>query len=413
MAKTALPPSPLAKPFPDMPPVAGAAFATGHTGMRYQGRDDLFLLRFENPVSVAGLLTRSTMPGAPVDWCRKHLSQGKARGLVVNAGYANVFTGAQGKKAVTETAKAAAKTLGAKPADILLASTGIIGQPLPYEKITALLPQLNQAARSDFGWLRAAQAIATTDTFPKGAWARAKIDGKTVTICGIAKGSGMIAPDMATMLSFIVTDAAIAPKALDGLLRAGAAQSFHCLTVDGDTSTSDTVLLFATGAAGHKPIARANDPRLDGFRKALVRVMADLAEQVARDGEGAQKLMTIKVAGAASDDAARRIALSIANSPLVKTAIAGEDANWGRIAMAVGKSGEKANRDKLKISIGGQLIASKGGINPRYDEGKTAAHLKGREVAIDVDVGVGRGQAKVWTCDLTHGYIAINADYRS
>lgn len=416
MGKTALAPSPLAPArFPDIPKVAGARIATAHTGLRYQGRDDLLLIAFDGGASVAGLLTRSTMPGAPVEWCRKLLGGGKtrARALVVNAGNANVFTGQAGRQAVVATAKAAAKAVGAKADEIFLASTGIIGQPLDHAKITRLLPTLAQAARIETSWLVAAKAIGTTDTFPKGAFARTKIDGKTVTIAGIAKGSGMIAPDMATMLSFIVTDAAIAPRALQAALKEGADQSFHCLTVDGDTSTSDTVLVFATHAAGHAPISRATDPRLKAFKKALFAVMADLAQQVARDGEGAQKLITVQVSGAASDAAARRIALAIANSPLVKTAIAGEDANWGRIAMAVGKSGERANRDRLRISMGGQLIAEKGGLNPRYNEGKTAAHLKGREIDVAVDVGVGQGQAKVWTCDLTHGYIAINADYRS
>jgi glutamate N-acetyltransferase/amino-acid N-acetyltransferase len=412
MSKT-YPVSPLAPAtIAALPPVAGVRMAVTNSGTRYQGRPDLLLMVFAPGTTVAGRLTRSSMPGAPVDWCRQVLPGGSARGLVVNAGNANVFTGKAGKTAVVATARAAARLVGCKPNDILLASTGVIGQILPHEKLVAALEALPSALTTD-GWRDAVAAISTTDTFPKLATARARIDGVPVTVNGICKGSGMIAPDMATMLAFVATDANLSPAALRTLLAEANAESFNCLTVDGDTSTSDTLLLFATGAAGHKRIARASDPRLRNFRKALHKVMADLAEQVARDGEGASKLITIKIAGAATPKAARAIALAIANSPLVKTAIAGEDANWGRIVMAIGRSGERADRDKLAIRIGGQLVTRKGMMHPAYDEGKATEHLKGREISIEAHVGVGKATAKVWTCDLTHGYIDINADYRS
>jgi len=413
MAKGGLPRSPLA-PAEDatLPPVAGVRMAVTNTGTRYVGRPDLLLMEFAPGTAVAGLLTRNSMPGAPVDWCRKLLPRGRARALVVNAGNSNVFTGKAGVRAVNATAKAAARLIGAKAGDVMLASTGVIGQILPHEKIIDALGVLPGILVAD-GWSDASAAILTTDTFPKRVSARAKIDGVPVTINGICKGSGMIAPDMATMLCFIVTDAKLPATVLRALLVEGNGQSFNCLTVDSDTSTSDTVLLFATGQAEHKAVRAAGDARLKGFRAALFGVMAQLAELVARDGEGASKLVTVDVAGAASDVAARRIALAIANSPLVKTAIAGQDANWGRIVMAVGKSGEKANRDRLKIRIGGQLVTAKGMVHPQYDEARATLHLKGREVALAVDVGVGRGRARVWTCDLTHGYIDINADYRS
>ncbi|WP_298726121.1 bifunctional glutamate N-acetyltransferase/amino-acid acetyltransferase ArgJ [uncultured Ferrovibrio sp.] len=405
--------SPLApKKLPKLPPIAGARLATALSGMRYKGRDDLLMVEFAAGTTVAGVFTRSSMPGAPVDWCRKILPNGKARALVVNAGISNVFTGKAGQRAVKLTADGAAKTLGCKSAEVYLASTGVIGQILPAEKIVAKMPKMKKAL-SDDNWLAAAKAIMTTDTFPKLATARCKIDGKPVTINGFAKGSGMIAPDMATMLAFLVTDARLPADTLQALLKASNNQSFNCLTVDGDTSTSDTVLLFATGQAGNTPYTKATDRRLADFRRALTEVMAELAQLIARDGEGAQKLVTIEVTGAKNDASARVIARAIANSPLVKTAIAGGDANWGRIIMAVGKSAEPANRDKLVIKIGGKPVTRNGMVRPDHDEAYATKHFKGRDVQISVDVGVAKGTAKVWTCDLTHGYIDINADYRS
>jgi glutamate N-acetyltransferase/amino-acid N-acetyltransferase len=352
------------------------------------------------------------MPGAPVDWCRAIIKRGTARGLVVNAGNANVFTGKAGAIATRESAKAAAAAIGCDPKDIYLASTGVIGQPLPHGKIVDAMPGLHSALKAD-AFPLAAQTIMTTDTFPKGSVATAKLDGQTVRIAGFCKGSGMIQPDMATMLCFLFTDAKLPAKVLQALLAPSSDASFNCMTVDGDTSTSDTVLLFATGQATHKPVARAADPRLKGFRKALDTVLRDLAIQVARDGEGASKFMTVTVKGAASAPAARRIAFTVANSPLVKTAIAGEDANWGRVVMAVGRAGEKANRDKLKVWMGGVRIAFNGAIDPKYDEASVMPHMRGREIDIVVDVGVGKGAATVWSCDLTHGYIDINGSYRS
>lgn len=407
------PVSPLApSQLPALPPIAGARLATAHSGMRYKGRDDVLMIEFAPGTKVAGLFTRSSMPGAPVDWCRKILSSGNARALVVNAGIANVFTGKAGQQSVKTTADGAAKTVGCKATEVYLASTGVIGQILPAEKIVAQMPKL-KAGLSDDNWLAAAKAIMTTDTFPKLATASCKIDGKPVTINGFAKGSGMIAPDMATMLAFLVTDAKLPAETLQALLKAANNQSFNCLTVDGDTSTSDTVLLFATGQAGNTPHAKASDKRLADFRRALTQVMAELAQLIARDGEGAQKLVTIEVTGAKNDTSARVIARAIANSPLVKTAIAGADANWGRIIMAVGKSAEPANRDKLVIKIGDKPVTKNGMVRPDHDEAYATQHFKGRDVRISVDVGVAKGTAKVWTCDLTHGYIDINADYRS
>jgi glutamate N-acetyltransferase/amino-acid N-acetyltransferase len=407
------PVSPLApSTYPELPAVAGARLATALSGMRYKGRDDLLLIEFAPGTTVAGLFTRSSMPGAPVEWCRKVLPNGAARALVVNAGIANVFTGKAGAQAVKATADGAAKALGCKASEVYLASTGVIGQILPADKIVAQMPKLKAGLKAE-GWMVAAKAIMTTDTFPKLAGATCKIDGKTVTINGFCKGSGMIAPDMATMLAFIVTDAKLPADTLQALLKAANNQSFNCLTVDGDTSTSDSVLLFATGKAGNALHAKASDKRLADFRRALAAVMSDLAQQIARDGEGAQKLVTIDVTGAKSDTSARIIARAIANSPLVKTAIAGADANWGRIIAAVGKSAEPANRDKLVIRLGGKPVTKNGMVRPDHDDAAATKHFKGRDVRIEVDVAVGKGTARVWTCDLTHGYIDINADYRS
>lgn len=407
------PVSPLAPAsFPVLPPIAGLMLATGNSGIRYKGRDDTLLMSFPKGTTVAGVFTRSSMPGAPVDWCRAKLKGGKARALLVNAGIANVFTGKAGKQAVEQSAAGVAKALGCKAGEVFLASTGIIGQQLPADKLVTTAGKLAKSL-SDADWAKAAACIKTTDTFAKGAFATAKIDGQKVTIAGICKGSGMIAPDMATMLAFVVTDAAIPAPVLQALLKQGNDVSFNCMTVDGDTSTSDTLLLFATGAVKHKKVERTADPRLKAFKAALNQVLTELAQLVARDGEGATKFITVEVAGAATKASARVIARAIANSPLVKTAIAGGDANWGRIVMAVGKSAEKADRDKLAVWIGDQLVARNGTVLPNYDDARANEHVRGSEVRLAVDVGVGKAKAVVWTCDLTHGYIDINADYRS
>jgi glutamate N-acetyltransferase/amino-acid N-acetyltransferase len=406
----AIPISPLALPLPALPPVAGVKLAVGQAGIRYQGRTDVLLAWFAEGTSVAGVFTKNLCPGAPVTWCREMLPGGIARGLVVNAGNANVFNGIAGQRAVEATAKSAAETLGVAADTIFLASTGVIGEPMPAQKITAVMRDLH-AGLAAGGLESAARAIMTTDTFPKAAARTARLGGVDVTIAGIAKGSGMIAPDMATMLSFIFTDAAIPAPALQAMLAKGVDNSFNCITIDSDTSTSDTVLLFATGQARNKP---TEDPAaLADFRRALGEVLHDLAMMVVRDGEGAQKLVKITVDGAVSNHSAKKIGLAIANSPLVKTAIAGADANWGRIVMAVGKAGEPADRDKLAIAVGGTWMAQSGGIVPGYNEAPVVAHMQGREIDIEVDIGLGRGRATVWTCDLTHGYIDINGSYRS
>ena len=405
--------SPLAPAaFPAMPPVAGVRLATCEAGVRYHGRTDLTLVELAAGTTAAGVLTRSKTAAAPVDWCRAALADGLGRALVVSAGNANAFTGRAGDAAVRHTAEATAALFGAAPEDVFIAQTGVIGEPMDPDKIVRALPGL-RAALDAGAWHQAARAIMTTDTFAKGASATAKIDGHTVTINGIAKGSGMIAPDMATMLAFAFTDAKIPATTLQALLEPAAEASFNSITVDGDTSTSDTLMLFATGQARHRRVSGPKDPLLDEFRAALGDLLRDLACQVVRDGEGAQKFVTIRVSGAASRRAARRIGLSIGNSPLVKTAIAGADANWGRIVMAVGKAGEKADRDRLAIRIGGVVVAEDGVVHPDYVEAELVPHMKGRDIVIEVDVGVGRGHATVWTCDLTHGYIDINADYRS
>ncbi|MEQ8321022.1 MAG: bifunctional glutamate N-acetyltransferase/amino-acid acetyltransferase ArgJ [Rhodospirillales bacterium] len=405
--------SPLAPAsFPDLPAIDGVEIAAAETGLKYKGRPDLLVMKFADGTQVAGVFTRSLCPSAPVDWCRQHLAGGEARGVVVNAGNANAFTGKAGAEACEAVVAATADTLTCRPSRVFAASTGVIGVVLPTDKLTPHIQAMAEDMSPD-RWADAAQAILTTDTFPKGATRRVDIGGTTVRINGIAKGSGMIAPDMATMLSFICTDAVIPSDVLQICLSAATEKSFNCSTVDSDTSTSDTVLAFATGAAGNTPVADADDPALARFRVALDDLCIDLAKQVVRDGEGASKFITVNVSGAESDTAAKRIALSIANSPLVKTAIAGEDANWGRVVMAVGKAGEKAERDKLAISMGGIVIAKDGAAVADYDEAPVAAHMKGQEVDIDVDLAIGTGSATVWTCDLTHGYISINADYRS
>ncbi len=408
-----LPVSPLAPAtFPDLPKISGVRFATANSGMRYKGRDDLMLAVMNKDTTVAGVFTKNSMPGAPVDWGRKILPAGKARALVVNAGIANVFTGRAGIKTVEETAKKAAALTGAPETEIYIASTGVIGETVPTEAITETLPSMMDHL-AEGNSKAAADAILTTDTFAKGATATCDLGGKTITISGFAKGSGMIAPDMATMLAFLFTDAAIPAPVLQQLLSDENERSFNCVTVDSDTSTSDTVLLFATGAAQNNVPATASDPILADFKRALLAVMSDLAIQVAKDGEGASKFITVNVTGATSDASAKTIALAIANSPLVKTAIAGEDANWGRVIMAIGKSGEQADRDNIALKICGVQIAKNGAADPDYREEQDAPLMKGQDITIDVDVAVGDGHAHAWTCDLTHGYIEINADYRS
>ncbi len=396
--------------FPDLPEIGGVRVAATDAGIRYEGRDDLLLVALAPGTAIAGALTRSLTASAPVEWCREALAGGRARAIVVNSGNANAFTGRLGKAAVARTVAAAAAGIGCAEREVFVSSTGVIGEPLPAERtVVEKLPGL-VAALAPGGWPAAAGAIMTTDTFPKGASATARIGGETVRIAGIAKGSGMIAPDMATMLAYVFTDAAVPPDLLQRLTARAVARSFNAITVDSDTSTSDTVLVAATGAAGNPEPDAA---MLRGFARALEAVCRDLAHQIVRDGEGATKFVEIAVSGAASARAARRIGLAIANSPLVKTAIAGEDANWGRIVMAVGKAGEKADRDALRISVGGVEITRGGQVAPDYDETPVARHMRGQEIGIAVDVGVGRGKAVVWTCDLTHGYIDINGSYRS
>ena len=387
--------------------------ATGAAGIKYKGRTDVLLALFDKGTTVAGVFTRSKCPSAPVEWCRDKIKGGKARALVVNSGNANAFTGKTGRAATAFTARLAAAASGCKPAEVFLASTGVIGEPLPAERFDGVLDTL--VGKSTPGrFLEAAKAIMTTDTFPKVATARAKLGKATVTICGIAKGAGMIAPDMATMLSFVFTDAPISASALQALVSGTVIDTFNAVTIDGDTSTSDTLLAFATGAAAGAPkITSASDPQLKAFRAAFTEVLANLSEQIARDGEGARKLVEILVEGAVSDRSARRVAMSIANSPLVKTALAGEDANWGRVVMAVGKAGEPADRDKLSIWFGDTRVAHKGARDPGYNEAAVSKYMKNPEITLKVALGLGRGRDRVLTCDLTKEYIAINGDYRS
>ncbi len=404
--------SPLALPLPELPPLAGVRLGAAEAGIRYRNRTDLVLLELAPGTTAAGVFTTNRCPGAPVDWCRAALKGGKARAVVVNAGNANVFTGKAGRDACATTAAAAATLVGCPGKQVFVASTGVIGEVLPVDRLTAALPALHANLRDD-GWEAAARGIMTTDTFPKAATRVATIGGEEVRITGIAKGSGMIAPDMATMLCFIATDAKLPAPVLDKLLRRGVAGSFNATTVDSDTSTSDTVLLFATGQARHPRVPAEGGRMLADFTAKLNAVLHDLALAVVRDGEGATKFVRIDVTGAVTARSAKRVAMAIANSPLVKTAIAGEDANWGRIVMAVGKAGEPADRDKLSIAVGGVWMARDGGVVPGYDETPVVAHMKGREIAITVDLGLGRGSGTVWTCDLTHGYIDINGSYRS
>jgi len=402
--------SPLAVPLPELPPLAGVRLSATAAGIRYQGRTDVVMMEVAPDSTVAGVFTSNQCPGAPIDWCRESLKGGKVRVIVVNAGNANVFTGRAGRVSCSETAEAAAELAGCPATQVFVASTGVIGEVLPHAKIVAVLPALQSALAAD-GWEAAARGIMTTDTFPKASTRTADIGGVTVRITGIAKGSGMIAPDMATMLCFVFTDATIPADALQSMLKTGVDASFNCTTVDSDTSTSDTVLLIATGQTAHPAVSPGG--MLADFSRALDDVLMDLALQVTGDGEGAQKRVRIDVTGATSDASAKKIAMAVANSPLVKTAIAGEDANWGRIVMAVGKSGEPADRDKLSIGVGGVWMAKEGAVIAGYDETPVVAHMKGLEVEIAIDIGLGRGKATAWTCDLTHGYIDINGSYRS
>ena len=408
--------SPLApSSFPDIPPIAGVQLATYAAGIKYESRPDLFLASLAEGTSVAGTFTRSKCPSAPVEWCRRILDEENrtARALVCNSGNANAFTGAAGAASAALTAEIVAEALGVDADRVYLASTGVIGEPLPDDILSDGLVGLvdNLDVASTQAWADAAKAICTTDTFSKGAAAR--INSTAAHIAGIAKGSGMIAPDMATMLAFVFTDLAVAPEILQSCLSSSVAQSFNRITVDSDTSTSDTVLLFATGEQIDDEISSLEDSRLPQFQAALDCVLLDLAHQIVRDGEGATKFVEVTVTGAESDDSAHKIARSIADSPLVSTALAAQDANWGRIVMAVGKAGEKADRDRLAIWIGTEQVTSNGAAHPGYSEPRATQHLQQDEVELRVDVGIARGSATVWTCDLTHGYIEINAGYRS
>jgi glutamate N-acetyltransferase/amino-acid N-acetyltransferase len=405
--------SPLAPAeFPDLPDVQGVRFATINAGIRYKGRDDTLLAVCDKGTVIGGALTKSLTASAPIHQCRKNLKGGACRAILVNAGNSNAFTGKAGEAFVKASVKAVGKAVGCKAGEVYVASTGVIGQPMPADLLARQVPALAEKL-GEANWLDAVKAIGTTDTFPKGASAKVKIGGKTITIAGIAKGSGMIAPDMATMLAFVFTDAAIRVPVLQKLVKECTEETFNCITVDGDTSTSDALLVAATGKAGNKPVVSATSKDAKTFRDGLYKVLADLARQIILDGEGASKFITINLSGAASDKAAKKIALTIANSPLVKTAIAGADANWGRIVAAIGRAGEKADRDRIKIRIGGTLICAKGMQVPGYDETPVTKHMQGTHIDIDVELGMGKGRSTVWTCDFTHGYIDINGSYRS
>jgi glutamate N-acetyltransferase/amino-acid N-acetyltransferase len=407
--------SPMAVPFPVIPPVPGVEIATARAGFYKQERDDLLVMRFAEGTACAGVFTRHGVGSAPVDWCKKHLAMSKGediQALVVNAGCANSFTGKPGTDAARRVAVAVSKRFDCRQRGVVMASTGVIGVLLDDKKIIGQLPKIENGLEGD-AWGRAAEAIMTTDTFPKGATATAKIDGHTVRIAGIAKGSGMIAPDMATMLAFVATDAAIAPGALQTLVNLYTRSTFNAVTVDGDRSTNDTLMIFATGQSGAPRITRPGDRRLADFREKLEVVLMDLAHQIVRDGEGATKFIKVTVGGAESAASARKIARTVCESPLVKTAFAGEDANWGRITMAVGRADEPINREKLSIWFGPLCAAKDGLVSPDYDEAKMSRYMKNQELELTIDVGVGRAQAVMWTCDLTKRYVEINGDYRS
>ena len=403
--------SPLATPFPALPAIAGVTPRVARAGYKDWGRCDLTYVELAEGTTVAGVFTRNVCCSSEVELGREGVKQGHARALVVNAGNSNAFTGYRGREAVEAIMAQVSAHLGCPAEQVFVSSTGVIGVPLPKDKARAGIEAALLA--EPCGWEDAARTIGTTDTFPKGATATAVVGGRTVTLSAIIKGSGMIAPDMATMLGYVFTDAAVEPAFLQQLLSAANLKTFSCITVDSDTSTSDTVLAFATGKAGNDPIHCFDCPGADAFAAALDDVCRQLAQLVVKDGEGAQKFIAVSVTGAVSDESARKVGLAIANSPLVKTAIAGEDANWGRVVMAVGKAGEPADRDRLSIGFGGTWAARDGQPLADYDEAPVAAHLKGRDISIEVDLGLGDGRATVWTCDLTHGYISINADYRS
>lgn len=403
--------SPLAVPFPEMGPLGGVTPRIARARYKQWDRCDLTFVTLDEGTTVAGVTTRSLCPSPEVEWCRAALPQGKARALIVSAGNANAFTGHRGRAAVEAIAAKVSTRLGCPSDQVFVSATGVIGVPLPIDKAEAGLDAA--FAATPCSWKDVAETISTTDTFPKGAMTHAVIGDRTVKLAGVVKGSGMIAPDMATMLGYIFTDAAIDAALLQAMLSDANRRSFSCITVDSDTSTSDTVLAFATGKAGNAPLISVDSPGADAFAAALADLCLQLAHLVVRDGEGASKFIEIAVEGAVSDASAHRIAMSIANSPLVKTAIAGEDANWGRIVMAVGKAGEPADRDRLAIRFGTTQVARDGIPVEDYDEAPVTAHLKGETISIGVDLGLGTGRATVWTCDLTHGYISINADYRS
>ncbi|MCM5554192.1 bifunctional glutamate N-acetyltransferase/amino-acid acetyltransferase ArgJ [Pleomorphomonas sp. NRK KF1] len=403
------------KSYPELPALEGVRFATAAAGIKYKGRTDVLLVSLDEGTEVAGVFTTSKCPSAPVDWCRANLPAGKARALMVNSGNANAFTGKKGRETVEASAAYVSSALGIPAGEVFLASTGVIGEPLEPKKFEAVLGDLS-GRLAPAPWIDAARAIMTTDTFPKVVTATVDLGGVPVTINGMAKGAGMIAPDMATMLSFVFTDAPLAAPVLQDLISKGARKSFNSITVDSDTSTSDTLLLFATGKAAGRGAPRIADPadaRLAAFRAALEALLLDLAKMVVRDGEGARKFIEVNVTGAVDDASAKRIAFAIANSPLVKTAVAGEDANWGRVVMAVGKAGEPADRDRLAIYFGGIRVAVEGERDPDYSEDAASAAMRKDEIVIRADIGLGGGQATVWTCDLTKEYVAINGDYRS
>ena len=403
--------SPLAVPFPNAPTITGATPRIARARYKEWDRCDLTFVELAPGTAVAGVTTRNVCCSTEVELCREHLQGGSARALIVNAGNSNAFTGFRGREAVMAIVDQVSQHLGCAAQEVFVSSTGVIGVPLPKDKAEAGVRAVFDA--QPCSWEDAANTIGTTDTFAKGAAASAMVDGKRVELIGIIKGSGMIAPDMATMLGYIFTDAGVEPAFLQQLLSASNTQTFNCITVDSDTSTSDTVLAFATGKAGNAPLRSFDDAGADAFAAALHDVCRQLAHLVVRDGEGAQKFIEIEVTGAVSDESAHRIGMAIANSPLVKTAIAGEDANWGRVVMAVGKAGEPADRDLLAIRFADKWVAQAGLAVDSYDEAPVAAHLKGQDIRIGVDIGLGAGRATVWTCDLTHGYITINADYRS
>lgn len=404
--------SPFAKDFPKLPAIDGVRLASAHSGMRYKNRDDLILVELAEGTEVAGVFTKNSMCGVPIDWCKSIIDNGKTRGLIVNAGFANVFTGKKGRKICEDTASATAKALGCEQDEVFVASTGIIGIVPDGEKIKAALPSLKDGL-SENNWELAAKAFMTTDTFPKGVTKKALIGDVEVNINGIIKGSGMIEPDMATMLGYVFTDAKIPAGTLQRLLSEDAEHTYNCMTVDSDTSTSDMILVFATGQKKHAEITGADSEELSDFREKLKEVHTEMAKLVAMDGEGITKFMTVNVKGAENFNSARTIAKAIANSPLWKTAVSAEDPNWGRVIAAIGKSGEATQRDKTSLWIGDVLVAENGSISSGYKEEQAAEHMKQPEISLTVDVGVGDGEATVWTMDLTHEYISINADYRS